>query len=161
MTLCAITGNLNDTTGTAIVGAVLTFRPFPSLIQPKDGAAMSPEPKSVTTGSGGSVTVSLSDGPYLMSTITSDGERIREISVPASATADIAAILSTPSVAYEVMTWVAFQSLVAATSAPYASITAGISGVADGAAFIAALNDTLVVARRSGSTAVFIYPELL
>lgn len=161
MTLCAITGNLKDTTGTAIVGAVLTFRPFPSLIQPKDGAMMTPEPKSITTGSGGSVSVSLADGPYLLSILTSDGERIREIAVPAASTADIAAILSTPSVAYEVMTWPAFQSLVAATAAPYGTVAAGISGVADGATFIAAQDDTLVVARRSGSAAVFLYPELL
>lgn len=162
MATCAITTTFRDSTGAAIPNARVTFvADAPDKLRGQDGAVLFPQPVEVTADGAGVASFSLKTGDYTYSATSRAGAIRGRLTVPDRVSATLDSLLLTPDVPHEVMTWPAFQALVDATPAPYASVSAGLAAVAEGVAFIAASDDTLVAVRKVGGAVTFIYPELM
>ena len=160
MTLCAITGTVKTPSGAVLASSTISFEPWPRSIIAMGGAAQSPETISAATNGSGVVSVTLADGQYVMRFTTSAGEVDRLISVPPNASADIAEILSTPSVTYEVVGWAEFQAIVAAAPIVYADTASGLSATADLGYFFARYGTAMQLYREVSGVAVPVYIEI-
>lgn len=162
MANCVISFDVDSIASQPMAYAKLGFRPVANqALRGQDGSLIWPDSVTLVLDAAGQGTITLKTGLYTVSVATRQGEVYRPFPVPDRVTATAAEILATPDVAYEVITWVAFQGLVDATVAPYASVAAGLAAVTDGTAFLAASDDTIAAVRRVAGAPVFLYPELM
>lgn len=158
MAFCALTGTVKDPTGALLLNRKFTFRKSLS-ITAETGVVVLDDVVTATTNGSGAISISLASGTYQMTAVGSVN-LARELIVPDLASADIAALLATPGGSYELISWATYQAAVAASGLPYATIAAGIGGVADGALFFVTLNSTIGLYRRSGAGAVQVWVSL-
>lgn len=162
MGTCTITAVFKDATGAVIPGHVVTYTPAnPDTLRAQDGAVQVGKPVKITADGAGAATFTLKSGPYVYQTQTEQGPVRGAIKVPDAASATLDAILATPDGVYELMSWPAVQAVIAAASVVYSSVTAGVAAVADGTAFVAVSDDSIVLVRRVAGSPVIIFPEVI
>lgn len=154
MSLCTISITAKTAAGAALAGAVLTFTKSPGDRLTTDaGAAVWPLAVQVTCDASGLGSVTLLPGDYVCQTAGPQGPSRQLITVPDVIATTLDVLIGSTGIAYEAITWATYAALVATTVAPWASVAAGIAGVADGVRFIAVSDGGIRVFKRAGSTA--------
>lgn len=157
---CVITYTVRDSSGAVVPSATILFTPIdPRRLRGADSAVIIGSPVSVVANGAGVATVTLKSGVYAYRAVTAMGEVVGSFTVPEAVSANLSALLSTPEV-YQIISWAEYQTLVSITATPFATIAAGLAGVADGALFVALQTDTLGIYRRVGAAAVPAYVEV-
>lgn len=158
--VCTITTTIRDASGAAKPGAKIVFQPGdPSLLRGVDTGTEIGTPVEAVANGAGVLTVTLQPGHYIYSTIAGPTAVRGKITVPDRVAVDLEDILLTPDGPYEIVTWAAFQLLVA-NATPYASIAAGLAAVAEGVAFVASSDDQLVLVRKVSGQPVNIFIDV-
>ena len=158
MSLVTITGTVKLPNGSNYTSAPVVFRQRPITIRSQDGVVIAADAVRVVTDGSGGVSASLYSGPVIMEMQTGEGLIRADFNVPEGvASADLAQLLLTPDETFELIGWTAFQALVAATVAPYATVEAGLAAVGEGALFVVALTATLGIYRDVGGGAIPVY----
>lgn len=160
MANCVISIAAKTATGAVLANATITFTPLPGdRLRGQDGGVIWPNAVQVICDAGGLGSVTLKTGDYSYQTTGPQGTVLGRLCVPEAVSADLSALLATPE-AYQLITWAEYQALVVITTTPFATIAAGLAGVADAALFMVAMTDDLGVYRRVGGAAVRAYTEV-
>ncbi len=158
---CLITITAKSITGAALAGAAITFSRLPGdALTAQDGATIWPAPAQVVCDGAGLGSVTLKTGAYAYQVSSAAGAVRGRITVPDVVATTLELLLGTAELPYVVITWAEYQTLVAATASPYATVAAGLAAVADGVTYLARSDDGVSIIRRVGTAAVPAYVEI-
>lgn len=161
MSLCTIYITARTAAGAALPAAVLTFTPSPGdRLRADGGATVWPTSVQVTCDASGLGSVALLPGAYVVQTAGPLGPVRQAITVPDTLSTTLDVLVGAVGVGYETISWATYAALVAATLTPWASVSAGVTGTADGSRFVAVSEGGLRVFKRVGAIATPCFIDL-